>query len=382
MLIGLDARTIFSPTRRGTAKNLIDLYRHVLAMREDWQCVGYHRRPDPDAANPIGQGFRTRRIEILGDRVDAWQRWRLPMAAWRDGVDLLHCPANTCPSWMPTRTLVTIHDLIPLDLPQGRPAAHIRRFAESIRTACATAAGIICPSQYTADRLVTEFDAHPDFVTVIPWAPDSSVSYVPEDQRLPVLEQYGITKPFVLHFGAAAPRKNTRRLIASWAMLDERVRNHWQLVVVGLDRQTYRRMVVQAESLGIHDQVLLNGFADEQDVPALLSAADALAYPSYAEGFGLPVLDAWATQTPVLASDSSSIPEIVGDAGQLVDPTDAVSIAQGLEALMTSESRRAELVKLGSERVTDYTWQRTAGAFVEFTERITQHRGTPELTAA
>lgn len=153
MRIALDARTIYRTCRRGTGKNLIDLYRTVARMRPQWQVTAYHRCADElpgglDEANII-----PRLIEMPGDRVHAWGRLRLPMAAWRDGADVLHCPANLCPSWMPVPTLVTIHDLIPLDRPGGRADAELRYFEQSVKTACAKAAGIITPSAYTRDHI-------------------------------------------------------------------------------------------------------------------------------------------------------------------------------------------------------------------------------------
>src|SRR5689334_2885685 len=104
MRIGLDARTIFRTERRGTGRNLIDLYRHLAVARPDWQIVGYFRGDAaPDA--PAIPNLTPRCVDLPGDRFDAWERLRLPMAAWRDGVDLLHCPSNTCPGWMPTPTV-------------------------------------------------------------------------------------------------------------------------------------------------------------------------------------------------------------------------------------------------------------------------------------
>ena len=127
MRIGLDARTIYRPARRGIGKSLIHLYQYLLSARPGWQVVAYHRQTGELESLLPTTRVKSRLIEMIGDRFDAWQRLRLPAAAWRDGVDLLHCPANTCSFWMPTPTVVTIHDLIPLDMPEGRPAAEVRR---------------------------------------------------------------------------------------------------------------------------------------------------------------------------------------------------------------------------------------------------------------
>jgi glycosyltransferase involved in cell wall biosynthesis len=381
MLIGLDARTVYQPTRRGTGKNLIDLYRHLAAARPDWRVLAYHRLPGHIPALLPSNAAEPRLIEIIGDRVDAWQRWRLPLAAWRDRVDVLHCPANACPSWTPVNTVVTIHDLIPLDMPQGETPYQVRRFEQSIQTACRRAAWILCPSRYTRDRLVGEFNADIDRITINPWAPDSSIRHVPPQAHAPVLEHYGIDGPFVLHFGAGALRKNTRRLLEAWAMIDRSLRREWQLLIVGLDDTAFQDFATSVYRLGIGSNVRLSGFADEADLPTLLSAADVLAYPSLSEGFGLPILDAWATSTAVLTSDCTSLPEVAGDAALLVEPTDPCSIARGLHRLLRDPRLREELIERGRQRLTNYNWQKTAERFAWALEQATSQVGIKRAAA-
>lgn len=363
MRIGLDARTIYWPTRRGTGKNLIDLYTHLSSLRPHWQVLAYHRQAGRVSPLLPDRNITPRFIEMMGDRVDAWQRWRLPMAAWRDGVDVLHCPANLSPAWMPMSTIVTIHDLIPLDMPQGREAKQVRRFVQSVQLACRRAAWIICPSRYTRDRLVQEFDADPDRITVNPWAPDSSVEPVPQHLWEPVLARYGVDKPFVLHFGAAAPRKNTRRLLEAWSMLDKSVRRQCQLLVVGLDPRSAEQLQITAASLAVGQSVKLHRFVDEKDLSTLLSAALVLAYPSLSEGFGLPILDAWAANTTVLTSNCTSLPEVAGDAAFLVDPTDSCSIARGLSRLIGDRTLRSDLNFRARNRLKQYSWEATTDRF-------------------
>ncbi len=366
MLIGLDARTIYSPTRRGTGKNLIDLYHALADVRPDWRITAYHRGSDTPTPLLPAQTVTPRFVEMIGDRFDAWQQFRLPMAAWRDGVDVLHCPANTCPSWMTTPTAVTIHDLIPLDMPQQHDPATVQRFAQSVRTACRRAAWIICPSSYTRHRLVDEFDADPRRITVNPWAPDSSVRLLDDAACHLMRLKYGLFKRTVLHFGAnprTGLRKNTRRVIEAWALLKRAQRDDWELLIVGLDeagRDELRRTV---HRLNVANSVHLHGFADEADLPGLLSVADVLAYPSLSEGFGLPILDAWATDTAVLSSNTTSIPEVAQDAAHLVDPVDTCAIAKGLRKLLGDRQYREELIQRGRLQRQRFSWQATAERF-------------------
>ncbi|MCE9588963.1 MAG: glycosyltransferase family 4 protein [Planctomycetes bacterium] len=369
MRIALDARTIYRTQRRGTGKNLIDLYRALAQARPDWEVVAYHRQFGVvDGVLPTGW-VQPRCIEMPGDRIRAWDRWRLPAAAWRDKADLLHCPANHCPQWMPVDTVVTLHDLIPLDMPDNYPPDEVQSFRRSVQTACRRAAGIVCPSQYTRRRLIDDFHADGSRITVNPWPADSAAAPVPADMWAPVLRRYNVARPFVLHFGAADPRKNTAGVLEAWSRLPRHLLTQWKLLVVGLDPVTLERMTGYAAVRRLSGSVVLHGFADEADVPTLLSAAEMLAFPSLSEGYGLPILDAWATHTPVLTSNTTSLPEVADDAALTVDPYDAEAIAFGLQVLMEDTSLRARLVAQGRRRLARYSWADTAERFAQVMER-------------
>lgn len=371
MRIALDARTVYRHVRRGTGRNLVDLYRTVAKLRPNWKFTLYHRAGDhlpPDVAHALDlPNIEPRHIDMRGDRIDAWGRWRLPFAAWRDRVDLLHCPANLCPSWMPVPTLVTVHDLIPLDMPEGRPLAELRAFEQSVARAAARAAGIITPSHYTRERLIQRFDADPYRITVNPWAPDRSMRYISNFE--PVVARYGIDKPFVIHFGAPAPRKNTARVLESWAMMGRIPRSRYQLLIVGLDGDSLEDMKRRAMNMGIADSVRLHGFADSDDLPALLSASRVLCYPSLSEGFGLPILDAWATNTCVVTSNLTSIPEVAGSAAKQVDPAQPRAIADAMLRFMRDRCLRKLYVSRGRAQLPKYTWTATAERFISAVEK-------------
>ena len=383
MRIALDARSIYRPNRRGTGKNLVDLYRHLAAACPHWQVMAFCRQGGPLEAI-LPEQVEPRPIAMIGGRFDAWGRLRLPLAAWRDNAEVLHCPANDCPTWLPLPTVVTIHDLIPLDLPAGRPPAQLHRFEQSVRTATRRAAWIITPSNYTRDRLVADFEADSSRISVIPWAADSSLTECIALDRWTLQQKYGVNGPYVLHFGAdpvLEPHKNTKRLIEAWAMIKASHRRNWTLLVVGLEGAAAEQLKMVITRLGADDTIRLHGFADEADLPGLLRGAEILAYPSLSEGFGLPILDGWATATAVLSSPVSSIPEIAQGAGHMVNPEDACALASGLRKLMDDHFYRKELIVKGRCRLAGYSWQKTVDRFVR-TMRQVRELGVSRSNAA
>jgi glycosyltransferase involved in cell wall biosynthesis len=368
MRIALDARTIFAPQRRGIGKSLLELYRHLPGVRPDWRVIAYHRCDGPVGAMLPEPYVRPRMIEMPGDRFNAWDRFRLPFACRRDRVDVLHCPANHCPDWMPIPTVVTIHDLIPLDLPEGQPTKPAQRFDHSVRTACRKASAITCPSGYTRGRLIDGMNADPDRVFVTPWADFGRPDAVGLAERIRIFEKYRVQSPFVLHFGAAEPRKNTRRVIEAWAGLRKQIKSRARLLVVGLDAGAQAELSLCTARLGIESSVALHGFADETDIPALMRMADVLAYPSLSEGFGLPILEAFSAGTAVITSDRTSLPEVAGDAALIVDPQDFNTITKAMNKLLTDPVCRRELVRRGLIQLKQFTWHKAAEAFARAVE--------------
>lgn len=373
MRIGLDARTLFTPQRRGIGKSLIRLYERLAAVHPDWQIYAYHRSPGFMPKDLPGN-FVSRFIEMPGDRYDAWTQLRLPMTAWLDKVEVLHSPANACPNWMPVPTVVTLHDLIPLDLPEGRSEQDLKQFEQAVRSACSKAASVISPSKYTRKRLVKEHGLDAKRAIAVPWGVTVEQEAVDIGDVDSTLQQYDIDRKFMLHLGAPAPRKNTRGVIEAWAMVRPAYRRNWKLLIIGLDRASQASIKKLCTALGIQEQVLIHGYAKEEDLPVLLSASSALLYPSFSEGFGLPILEAFAVATPVLTSDTTSLPEVAGDAAELVPPGIPTALASAITRLMKDPMRRNELVTRGAQRLTKFRWADAADQYAEVLETAARRR--------
>lgn len=373
MRIGLDARTLFSPQRRGIGKSLIRLYRRIAAVRPSWEVYAYHRSPAfvPD---DLPDNFVPRQIEMPGDRYDAWTQLRLPSAAWLDKADVLHSPANFCPHWMPLPTVVTLHDLIPLDMPEGRAGDELHRFEQAVASACGKATAVISPSKYTRRRLIKEHGLNSKRGIAVPWGVTVEQDAVDISDADQTLRRYGIDRQFMLHMGAGEPRKNTRGVIEAWAMVRLSYRKNWKLLIVGLDDATKASIEKLCQALGIQDQVLLHGYAKETDLPVLLSSASAMLYPSLSEGFGLPVLEAFSVATPVLTSDTTSLPEVAGDAAELVPPGISTALSSAITRLMKDPMRRGELVERGVQRLTQFRWADAAEQYAQVFEIAARSR--------
>lgn len=360
--MAVDARAVYSTRRRGTGKNLVDLYRRVARLCPDWQFVMLHRQ-EGSTENPFAEepNVRAKAVEMKGDRWDLWQQLRLPLAARGVGASVLHSPANTAPAFPLVPLVVTIHDLIPVQMAPNSRAAHV--WARKVGRGARLARRVITPSAYTKDLLVHDFGVPAEKVVVNHWAPDGSCRRVDDPALIDqVRVRYGLVagQRYVFGFGAADPRKNTMRILEAWAGLGPARRAELALLIVGLQEPFMTHARERAAALAPQGGYALMPFAAEPDLPALISGAAMLCYPSLSEGFGLPILDAFACGTPVITSRTTSLPEVAGGAALLVDPYDVTAIREAMVQVMTCSAVSLELRERGYARLQEFSWDRCA----------------------
>jgi glycosyltransferase involved in cell wall biosynthesis len=363
----VDARTAFDPKPRGIGKTLIQLYRNVARLQPDWQITMVHRNPDPEQ-NPFAGALNIhpKQIEIPGDRMGLWESLRLPLATLRRRPSLLHCPANTAPRLCPAPLLVTIHDLIPMEIPDLREQSKL--FKTTVRRAAKRARHILTPSAYSAQQITNRYHIPTDKISVLPWAANDDMQFIDDPKCLqPCIDRYLLgERKVVLMFAAEDPRKTPRRVLRAWAALPETIHSQWCLLLVGLNSRARATADSFLNELQIDSaSIRMLPYLPREEVPVLMSLAKILCFPSLSEGFGLPVLDAFRTHTAVITSDRSSLPEVAGDAAHLVNPTSIDSIVDALHLLMTQPQQREAYIQKGIQRDSCYRWQTTAEQFIQ-----------------
>jgi glycosyltransferase involved in cell wall biosynthesis len=293
-----------------------------------------------------------------------WEQLYLPTAV---NSNLLWSPNNTGPLAI-RRQVCTIHDMAALDHPEWFSAKFAAWYRWLLPRLVRRVRHVIAVSEFTKQRILALSGSDPRNITVIPNGVDARFRPASADHRLAVKQALGITgEQFLLYVGSVEPRKNLRVLLDAWNLMNVHDRDGLELVIAG----ARGRPAVFSNSATAPNMpgVRYLGYVSEEQLPVLYSAALALVYPSLYEGFGLPPLEAMACGTPVVTSDTTAIPEAVGDAAILVDPTNPHSIAEGLEHVIRRDSIRAELTRKGLLRVKQMTWDRTA----EHTWRVLQH---------
>lgn len=366
MLVGIDASRSTVAQRTGTERYSLHLIRHLLQLRPGWRFRLYFNAPPSPGLIPDLAHCERRVIPFPR----LWTHLRLSGEMLTRPPDLLFVPSHVLPLIHPRRSIVTVHDLGYRRYPEAHTAAQRFYLDWSTRYHARAAAHLLADSQATRDDLVRFYGADPARITVVYPGVDPLMCPVREaDQIDAVKRKYRIDQAYILYVGTLQPRKNLLRLVEAFHALCPAAHG-LQLVLAGKKGWLYEDILAQAQATGAQGRVILTGFVDDADLPALYSGASLFVMPSLYEGFCFPVLEAMACETPVACSGTSSLPEVAGHAALTFDPSNVESIAGAMLCALQDEAVRSRLVLDGRERVRLFTWERCARQTLSVLERV------------
>jgi glycosyltransferase involved in cell wall biosynthesis len=317
--------------------------------------------------------------------------WRhhvsVPFSLRRQNIDVFHVPHHEAPFFCPSKLVVTIHDCVHLLFPQ-EDSSKFRNYRSYLQTkrVVEEARHVLAVSKSTKEELINIFAVPESKISVVHNALDERFAFTHDlEERKRVLERYQLKDPFILYSGKIRPHKNLHRLIEAFAVLkselsdDERYKN-LKLIIIGdeLSKHQYLRLTVIRG--GAQQDVRFFGFVPYPILRVFYQSATLFAFPSLYEGFGLPPLEAMANRTPVLASNTSSLPEVLDDAAVLVNPENVFDIARGMKLILFDDVLRQKLIQKGIEQVAKFSWKVAAQKVVQTYELV--EAGNRRVTAA
>ncbi len=268
-------------------------------------------------------------------------------------------------------TVATIHDLSYLHYPQYHPIERVRRMERGMPLTLARAGHLVTDSEFVRSEIISRFGVAPERVTAIPLGVEPVYRPRTMEECGVVLRRYRLEGGrYLLSVSALEPRKNLEGLVDAYSRLPSEIRKRFPLVLTGPKGWLSESLEERVAPLAQSGEVIQTGFVSAEDLPFLYSAAAGFASPSFYEGFGLPVLEAMASGTPVLTSSRGSLPEVAGDVGLLVDPEDVPAMTAGLERLLTDETFRERARREGPRRAAGFTWGKCVDRTVDVYRKV------------
>jgi len=367
MRIAIDIRKI---NEFGVGTYIWNLVRNLaeIDVQNEYFLIGSHR--NFHELGPLPPNFK----QLYQPEEDSLWRHHItiPFAVRRQNVDIIHVPHHEAPFFNSSKLVVTMHDCVHLLFPP-EDSTKFRNYRSYLQTKriVESAKHVLAVSKSTKEDLINIFDLPESKISVVHNALDErfAFAHTPEERKH-VLERYQLKDPFILYSGKIRPHKNLHRLIEAFAVLkselieDERYKN-LKLIIIGdeLSKHQYLRLTVIRS--GAQQDVRFFGFVPYPILRVFYQSAALFAFPSLYEGFGLPPLEAMANRTPVIASNTSSLPEVLEDAAVLVNPENVFDIARGMKLILCDEVLRQKLIQKGIEQVAKFSWKQAAEKVLE-----------------
>ena len=288
-------------------------------------------------------------------------------------LDLTHSPI---PLLLPTKgkKIVTVYDLFFMDFPDLVQGEARKNFSRRIEQSLHSADGILVISKFVKDQIVNRFSLNEDKIKVVYLGVDPDYSNKPSETHMEIVKnKYGLPSKFILFVGAIEPRKNLVKLIEALGFIRKKPVDV-SLVIAGKKGMDYQNLIRKIEDSQLQSKVLFLDYLPEIDLKALYHLASCLVFPSLCEGFGLPLVEAMASECPLVISRAPALPEIASDAALYFHPEDAEEMASQIITVLENEDKRRDLIEIGNHRVRDFSWKRTAENTLEFYKSVMKKR--------
>ncbi len=360
MIIGIDASRANQEQKTGVGWYAFHLIQEMKKITpDDIRVVLYTDKPLRGALAELPENWEEK--VLFWPVKKLWTQLRMSLEMLVYPPDILFIPAHVFPLCRPKKTIMTVHDIAALKFPSCYSRFERWYTIWSAKTALKKLYKIIVPTEFVRQELIKTFGSrHEHKIAVIRHGCYADLyQHFDESNVKPILHKYAVDKPYAIAIGRLEEKKNTIGIISAFNCLRPEI-SGLKLLLAGMPGQGYERVKVEIDKSDYSEDIICPGWVNEHDLPALLSQAEVLVFPSWYEGFGMPVLEALAAGVPVVASRGTSLEEVGGEAGWYVDPSDSRCIAEGMELLLTDSRLREEKILAGLERVKKFSWEKSA----------------------
>lgn len=368
MRIGIEAQRLFRNHKHGMDRVALELIRNLQIIDTKNE---YFIFVKPDEDNTvIKQTENFKIVEIPGGPYPLWEQFKLPRIAKLYNCDILHCTSNTAPYSKKTPLITTLHDIIYMEGSISKlltsKASLYQKFGNLYRRIIVSrvvknSKRLITVSNFEKENITNFFKLENNNIqTVYNGVNKTFKVSIDANQISRVKTKYKLPENYVLHIANKDPRKNTKKVLIAFKEYLKITNSTQKLLMLGCKKDDLKIMLKEIDAMDIYEHIILTGYVSDEDLPIIYQLSELFLFPSLREGFGIPIIEAMACGVPVITSNTSSMPEVAGNAAYLIDPNKTEEISQGILKIMADNTFKKQLIEKGLKRSKEFTWNNTA----------------------
>lgn len=371
MKIAFDSQILFERQKTGIGRNSEAIISNYIQLDIDDIVLNYFRMLDENKREEIIDHYLTNHKvninkckwfhSVLYNRLNRY--FRLPYKLFfREEADVTQFFNYVLPPGVKGKTALYVYDMAYKVYPETIGEKTLRMLNENLAESCRRADRIITISEFSKQEIIKYLGIPSEKIAVVPCAVDHSVynNIIDLDLLTVIKNKFNIDQDYFLYLGTLEPRKNIERLIDAYAALHKRDTLIPKLVIAGKNGWNYDNVYKKVNNYKINENVIFTGYIKAEEAVTLLKGALAFVFPSIYEGFGMPPLEAMACGVPIITSNVSSLPEVVQDAGYLIDPFSAEDLSEAMFEIINNSEKRERLIEKGLKRAKEFTWKGSA----------------------
>ena len=374
MKIGIEGQRLFRTKKHGMDMVALELIRNLQEIDHENEYVIFVKPDDDDSVLKQTDNFKI--VKLKGGFYPFWEQFSLPRAARENGCQILHCTSNTAPVNTQIPLVVTLHDIIYMEsgylkILKGSGTLYqkigniYRRLV--IPRILKTSRKIITVSHFEKNRIAQFFGIKGDnrLMAVYNGVSEHFKPVTDKIELQRVKTKYKLPDHFFFFLGNTDPKKNTKGTLKAFSDFIKRSGSDYRLVMLDYDRNELDKLLIEIGDKSLIDRIILTGYVVNTDLPAIYCQSEVFLYPSLRESFGIPMLEAMACGVPVITSNTSSMPEVAGDAACIIDPFKPEKITEAMIKLINDRELRVKLISLGFEQSARFSWKAMAQNVLE-----------------
>jgi glycosyltransferase involved in cell wall biosynthesis len=369
MKIGIEGQRLFRSKKHGMDMVALELVRNLQEIDHKNEYVVFAKPGDDEGVLKETVNFRIEKVD--GGPYPLWEQISLPRAVKKTRCDLLHCTSNTAPLHSPVPLIVTLHDIIYMERSYPKTllgsGSNYQKFGNLYRRFIVPkilreSRKIITVSDFEKNRIGDFFriSGDPRLAAVYNGVSEHFVPITDKEHLQRVREKYHLPERYFFFLGNTDPKKNTKGTIKAYSEFHKQTGSNIRLVMLDYDKSELNKILEEIGNPSLEDKIFLTGYVSNTDLPAIYSQCEVFLYPSLRESFGIPILEAMACGTPVITSNTSSMPEVTGGAACIIDPFKPEEITAALYRLTNDTSYRGKLVEKGFIQAQKFSWRTMA----------------------